>query len=494
MRLRAGCWIWVLALAACRVDAGPPRVAASKAPLAASAVPSPHASAKATGPAMLLKPADRAATTLQGAIAVEAGYIVAQGGGNIVAQGGGNILAAGKLITNDGGSLITNDGGSLITNDDGSIVAQLGGNIVAQGGGNVAAGAGLIATDGVTIVAQGGGNIVAQGGGNTVAQGGGNIVAQGGGNYHLAAAASTALLPAAGMAVGAYSITQGQYVPVGVDAKGAPVYTVYSNLQGGYELYVPADAGSVMVVANVPGARDHRMAFNLINGAGDRLDEDTAMVTKLLRQLMFRRFQVYLSQGAAAAPVQLNNDAEKAFVALTGTFIPDLQAAGAKLSGRPQADLERIAQRAADLVLPDGKVLKDAAAGPMQTITAVVRQVREGAPAYLTDPRLAKLLLEAEAATKEMGVVNHITVPFDFALPAFRKPADLTDFMVRGLYGPNYNPLSLLKDRLLVELGFTAQQHTELAAAEQGLLLVVGNGIAGDPELRRRVKLALENP
>jgi hypothetical protein len=477
-----------LALAACRVEGGVPRVTPSKAPVAAASVHAASPTPGVAGPVRLAKPAS-ASTTLAGAIVVDAGYIVAQGGGNIVAQGGGNVVTAGPLNTNDGGSLITNDGGSMTGGNGGTtIVAQGGGNIVAQGGGNLITndGAGVVASDGVTIVAQGGGN----------------IVAQGGGNYRLAAApAPGTQLPAAGMAVGAYSLTSGRYVPVGVDKAGKPVYTVYSNLQGAYELYVPADAGNVLVVANVPGSRDHRLAFDLLDGAGDRLDEDTAMVTKLLRQLMYGRFQVYIAQAGADGPVQLNSDLDRAFASVTGDFLPRLREAGKRLNGADLASRARHVQRMADLVLPDARALADVA-GPVATIRQVMGQLRERAPGFYAGARLAPLVQEARAATdafnqtllaSQPGVATPYVVPFGFTADGFKKPSDLADFMVRALYSPNAAPLSQLKDGLLRDAGVTDELQAALRTAELGLMVAVGNRLA-DEQARAAVLAALDAP
>jgi hypothetical protein len=492
MRRRELGFLVGFALTACHVDAAP-RVAASKAPTA-----SPTATAKpaTTAPLvanLLAKPAGQATRTLTGTIAVDPAYIVAQGAGNVVAQGGGNLLAAGALVSNDGGSLINNggstlinnggstlinNGGSTLINNGGStIVAQGAGNVVAQGAGNLSAGAGVLATDGVTIVAQGAAS------------------------RRVLADAPAGPLPAAGMAVGAYSLSTGQYVPLGVDAKGQPVYTVFSNLKGAYEVYVPEAAGNVLIVANVPGQRDHRMAFNLLDGAGPRIDEDTAMVTKLLRQLMYGRFQIYIAQANNAKPTEANTDLDRAFLAATGDFVPRLRELGKTLAQGDRARRDRVVQRMADLVLPDAQGLAGLEQ-PVDTVKQVITQVRQQAPGYYATAKLAALLDAVRGETEafnqtllatQAGVAEPYTVPFGFEVKSFATPQDLPDFMVRQLYNATATGLPALKDQLLQDVGVTADQLAALHQAELALMVAAGQPLL-DEQGRAKVFAAAEAP
>jgi hypothetical protein len=515
MKVRRVGWLVLLTLAACRLAPGAPHVAASHAPtVATNAKTSPGASA-APKANLLLKPTGQT-TTLTGTIAVDGGYIVSQGAGNIVSQGAGNIVSqgagnivsqgagnivsqgagnivsqgagnivsqgAGNIVAAGAGNLITNDGGSLISNDGGSIVAQGAGNIIAGGSGGAAA----FATDGITVLPAG---IVSQGAGNIVSQGAGNIVSQGAGNYRLAAAAdSHEQLLAAGMAVSAFSLSRHAYVPVGADAAGRPVYTVYSNLKGGYEIYPPGNASDVVVVAAVPGATDRRLSYNLLDHVADHVDEDTAMVTKLLRGLMYQRFLIYIIQGNDNTPTEFG-DGDALFVQLTGDFIPRIRAAGRKLAGADPAVQRAVALKMGDVLLEGG--LPDGSQGPVKTFIEVMRQVRDGdashGPAYLTSDALKALVARAHDETS----LFDRRLPFDFG--EFRKPADLGDFLVRGLYGPNIAPLNQLVDQLLIDRGASEQLRKDLETARQAFIVALAQRML-DPDLQAKVLAQVELP
>jgi hypothetical protein len=239
----------------------------------------------------LVKPA--AASTLSGRIVVDPSYILASKLGN--------------LITNDGGGLITNDGGGLITNDGASIVASGGGNVVAQGAGNVAVGGQIVAQGAGNVIVPGaaGGQIVATGGGNVlpagiVAQGAGNIVSQGAGNYRLAATSDVPPLPAAGFPLSVVSLDTQRYLPLGKDASGQDVYTIYTNAKGEYEVYLPADQqANILVVTAVPNARDERLLYSLVapppaTKPQATLDNDSNLASLYVRQAFTERLKQIL--------------------------------------------------------------------------------------------------------------------------------------------------------------------------------------------------------
>jgi hypothetical protein len=234
-----------------------------------------------------LRPPAGDASVLKGVARLDASYIVAAGAGNIISGNGSAIVAAG--------------GGNIISGNGSAVLANAGGQIVASGAGNVISG------NGSAIISGNGSAIVAQGGGNIVASGAGNIVASGAGNRRLLAAGDDARVPVAGMPLGVYSLTDHQPVPVGVDKDGKPVYTVYTNQAGGFELYLPKEkAGNVLVVAQVkPEATDPRLAYGFVaeSGTGEELslDEDTAVLTTYFR----RGLGPFLAQG------MLENDVEK---------------------------------------------------------------------------------------------------------------------------------------------------------------------------------------
>ncbi|MDB5100972.1 MAG: hypothetical protein JWM80_5393, partial [Cyanobacteria bacterium RYN_339] len=295
------------AMAACRAPAGTdPKPAKSALP----STPATATPAKPTG-AAFLKPLPGKAAKLAGQVYVDAlyattaggatrlqdaaggvlgaggaqfignagGTAVAQGGnglitndggslmagGQIVAQGGGNVIVPAGLITNDGGSLITNDGGSLITNDGGSLITNDGGSLITNDGGS------LITNDGAGIVAQGGGNLARPGG------------------YQLAEAPAGAApafgdaWPAAGMWLSVVDQRTGLTVPLGQDAQGKNVYTVYTNAEGKYDVSVDAQVEPyARVVVRAPGRVDRRMVVSGVSASG-RVDDDTRAVDAFMR-------------------------------------------------------------------------------------------------------------------------------------------------------------------------------------------------------------------
>ena len=88
------------------------------------------------------------------------------------------------------------------------------------------------------------------------------------------------------MIVSVADLRTGKPVALGTDQAGKPVYEVYSNAKGAFELYVPADlAGTVRVDARVPGATDPRLTYAVLvppGGQPAKIDEDTALVTRFL--------------------------------------------------------------------------------------------------------------------------------------------------------------------------------------------------------------------
>jgi hypothetical protein len=186
------------------------------------------------------------------------------------------------LVKIDPSYLLSNNGGSLISNNSGAVLAV---GDTRLGSGN------LVSNNGDGVIANNAGNIVASGNGGVMARRQVLAAPEGG----------TALVPAAGMAVSVRSLRTGQRVPVGVNGQGEPVYTVYSNLAGGFELFIPAaEAGNVLIESAVPGAQDPRLAYDALaaTGAGvDQIvDDDTSVGAAMFRQAMVRRLYDFLVQ------------------------------------------------------------------------------------------------------------------------------------------------------------------------------------------------------
>ncbi|MDB5099870.1 MAG: hypothetical protein JWM80_4291 [Cyanobacteria bacterium RYN_339] len=230
-----------LAIAACdagRVVTPPKRTSAPTTVAAASATPAAGptvaASPVASGPATLRKP-DGQFTTLSGTITVDPTYMVATGAGKIVASGAGNIVASGA------------------------------GNIVASGAGNIISG------NGSAAIAR----------------------------SRRVLATEDGALPASGMEISVLDLASDEPLALGKDPAGQDVYTVLSDAAGGYEVYLPPEvASNVLVVARVTGKDDPRLAYDVATtpGAKVTLDEDSALLTRFIRQTYASAMQTVLKR------------------------------------------------------------------------------------------------------------------------------------------------------------------------------------------------------
>jgi hypothetical protein len=264
-----------LGLAACHAPVVAPKpspkagkavtVEATPAAPAAKATPTP-----APSPLAALQPPAGSYVALSGTVKVDAGYLVGNNAGNLV---GDNRLAVGDatILANNAGNLVASrEGGSARSNADGSFVAAGNAGIVANNGG------GLISDHGGGIVANNGGGIIAN---------------HGSGRRLLALPAAGTLLPAGGLVVSAVSLRDHQYVPLGADAAGQPVYAIYSDAAGGYKLYLPqALEGNVAVVAGVPQSADARLVYNAIApiqaNTTAPVDDDAAATARMIRRAL----------------------------------------------------------------------------------------------------------------------------------------------------------------------------------------------------------------
>ena len=287
---------------------------------------------------------------------------MAVAGGPLIHQDGAGIIGqdAAGLIGHDGASVISQGGGNVISQGGGNVVSQGAGNVIASGGGN------LIPSDGASVIASGGGNLaddqttfVASGAG-LIGHDGASVIAQGAGNYRVLAADEVPVgtrLPAAGMLVSVVSLADGRYLPVGVDGTGQPVYAVYSDLAGGYKLYLdPATQGNVLVVASAPGVTDRFRAANLVVPPTDddhqAINADTNLATRYLRRALYSLLLRFVQEPELALETTCN---EPPTVTLTrtvlGSFLVDVGhvAQDNQLACRP--DVGRLIQNAADYLL-----------------------------------------------------------------------------------------------------------------------------------------------
>ena len=526
----------VLALGACQAPgANGPATNASKAPAkAAPAKPSPRpataASASAAPPIVLdlLKAPEGATQTLTGTLRVDAAYLVAAGGGNVLSHNGAQIVAAG------GGNMVAAGAGNLVAAGGGNIVAAGAGNIVAAGGGN------LVAAGGGNIVAAGGGNIVAAGGLNMVAAGAGNMVAAGAGNYGLLdavvpaprfalAQATTApariragdQLPAVGMLVSVVSLTTRKYLPLGVNAKGEPIYSVYSNSAGGYEAFLPpGEERNVLVVANVPGRGDGRLIYNTFSArtavATQDVDEDTAVGTRYLRRCFVGRLTEIILAPDVADTLEIatgDPNLNETVKPLLGPMIDRFRALAAAKGIGPGSDravATAFARAVVDATLASmaldeieiSPLTAKQWAGPPNTkalpvFGAVMKLLRERAEAYLRDPadpsRYAARIDAAFLKAVNDSALGGPPPPLLAPDRAIAKPTDLNDFVIDEFLAINrrqiFRPIFTLLTRLESEdparqaelLPANEAKVKELESAASSVVTAVVFALAEDP-------------
>jgi hypothetical protein len=294
----------ILALAACRAPvsttpsrSGTPRVTETPTVLATGSKGVPASSTPAAS-ATPGKPADPLLHEprgdfhrLRGAITLDTSYLLSSGLGALISNNGSTVVVpgGGQLVTaGSSGSLISNNGGAIISDNGGGLLVDGGGGLLAGASGNAIPLDADARTGGEALAASNGSFLAA---GALVSNNGSGIVGKT--KYRTLQATDATPRVAAGMRVSAVSLRTHQYVPLGVDAAGQPVYSIYSNLKGEYEVYLPtAEEGNVVLVAGVPGSEDARLVYNAFTpaqtAAAVPMDEDTAAATRTVRQVFTR--------------------------------------------------------------------------------------------------------------------------------------------------------------------------------------------------------------
>ena len=285
----------LLALTSCQgVAPGKPGVGASAAPRpSAKAVKpgGPVGAAAITAPATVLRPPQGPAASLSGQVLVDERYATSQGG-------------ASRLVGADGATLVGMDGATLVA----------GGRIAAAGAGNIVVPAALVGAEGALLIGADGASLIGADGASLIGADGASLIGADGASLGAGSPAGYALAqapaafgeqrPAAGMWVSVVDARTGLTVPLGTDAAGGAVHTVYTDAEGRFTVNIdPALKAHVRVVARAPGRRDPRLVLNVITAAGAeerRIDETEASVTRLLRTVAANRMEGYLGLNADA--------------------------------------------------------------------------------------------------------------------------------------------------------------------------------------------------
>lgn len=490
----------VLALAACTAG-GPtrPTKAGATAQPQRPRVTSPKP--VATGVARLARPV-AGTTALRGRVLLEAAYALARGG-TLLPRGDAQaaaVAAAGTRLDAASGRLLSDQGGML--------VSDAGGNVVVPGGAGLAPDLG----DGTLLA---GGALISDAAGSLLGNNSAGLVANG------AATASFALaqggpeagteLPVAGMLVSVVSLADRRYLPLGLDAAGNPVYAVYSNVAGEFEVHVPDDAPTnLLVVASAAGERDRRLSLNVVvsdRANAAQVDELGRLVTRYVRRAFTGKLAAMLRDPEFAKTLTLVEPSltDRSRGELTA-FI-DRIAGLARAAGLPadadDARLNRAAQRLVDLVLADLDL------ATLQIVPADVARW-EGLPPQpvlagyrktlgdILAGAAAKLRAEPGFFTQDYlaNVVNAPRNDSEGSQPigdwsgAIRTPGDVGEFLlVEYFAGVRANvaaPFRRLSTTLYGALdpGADAQRHLEQAMDAEELLY--GAGMQATVSLARR--------
>lgn len=431
--------------------------AVAAAPSAAAPKPSPQAS----GP--LVKPSG-AFRALNGAVQLDATYVLAQGAGLVSKVKEASIIRLGDsaLIANNSGNLISDNGGGLISDNGGGLISDNGAGLISDNGG------GILANNGGNIVANNGGNLTSKVkfglldvGASTPAS-----LPPGATQYGLA-------LPAAGMAVGVQDLTTGKLVPIGQDAAGHPAYVLVTNATGTFTAFVPQTTSTaVRIVAAPREGTDPRLRTALLTSKLDQtaaLDDDTAQVAAIVRDSLSTTFERLLTA---------SNDETETEIGFLGALDPTLKSPvrsgtatvkqamlDAHVDKLPAAQQRAIANRMADIALARVQLetVMSMATDPLTalgfpesthtelsdgpkpavsdlqellgTIRAQVGQVMSSEAAQGQDPTA---YFAAKSYIQDAEARDHVKYEI-------RKPSDFDDFIVHGtLANPNLDgPTSL---------------------------------------------------
>lgn len=502
-----------LALSACQVTAvvpepakpAAPRTQASASPRATpapAATPSVVPLAVVTpavapsglalvAPPKLLRPTGSVAV-LAGSVVVDARFAIAQGGATLLTDAGTTLVAVA------GASVLSHNGGQVLSHNGGQVLSHNGSLVVAAGDGNVIvpAGAGLVAAGGMN------------------SQNGGGLVAAGGLNYGLLQAAASAEpqpapgteLPAAGMIVSIVDLRSGKQIALGQDAAGKPVYEVYTNAKGAFELYVPAELqGTVRVDARVPGASDPRLAYAVLVPPGGQpatIDEDTALVTRFLidswrgrmTQLMVKLVQDppladdAILKGLYAGAGDENLIAIQAVLgpllgelrtALKGAGLKDAVAidkAAARVAGAVLGHADLPGVRSRPILVPGITVNEDPVLDVFKAIVAVARE------------KAAAQMASAEQAGGSAAFLR--SLPFQAAAGRILRPVDVPAYVVAEALSdeqdiqklaavPYFQALGISKSEAL-NLFYQLYAANSAAAEHFAYLLVSDPGVKAD--------------
>jgi hypothetical protein len=400
--LRSTLPVVLLALAACG-PVTPPSMKAGKTPRPVSAAAkSPSPSPTATpAPALLARPAGDV-KVVTGVVRIDASYAVGAAGARLISNNGGTAVAAGgALVSNNTGNLISEHGGSLISDTGGSIISDTGGS------------------------------------------------------YRLAEQPTPGqgeVLPAAGLVVAVRDLASGQLLSLGSGPGGKPVYEVLTNAAGGFELYVPANAGSLLLESRFPAASgkaaDPRLQYDLLSDAPTQalvIDEDTAQVSRYARNTWKSTVTKFVLTDNEDGTVRDLDNNDNPLAPQVNAFVKEFHAEAVRvgLDKAPAAEVDALAGRIADTLIarvPLSQIVLSKAVWPSWTgpeepaipaLVDVLRRCREATNAKLAaDPGFfdkQDFLIQANKQQAGLGLP-----PYEI-----RKSTDLNELVMEEYLAKN---------------------------------------------------------
>jgi hypothetical protein len=248
------------------------------------------------------------------------------------------------------------------------------------------------------------------------------------------------------MLIRATDLATHQPVPLGVDGAGQPVYAVYTNLNGAFQIYVPAsEQGNLLLSAEVPGVDDARLSYQAVAPAKPTpalpIDEDANVTTHYVREGLIGRMVQMMTQepGETLCLLAANGNLSDALKGVIAKTVTDVHAAAAA-AGITAKDNTRLAvwalaARCADAII---------AQTDLESITLGNGNINWGTepnegPEPALDAMNEVLAAAREAAAKQLASNPRYFDTFPYLQAAnacdpgryqVLKPADLSSFMV----------------------------------------------------------------
>ncbi len=295
--------------------------------------------------------------------------LIGDAGSGVISNHGASIAVGGARVVD--GRLVSNNSGSVIAEGAGNAIASFtGGRATALDDGTLLAGGALIGDAGSGLIGNNSGGLIGNNSGGLIGDAGSGLIGKTkyqAPRYSLAQATSGVgvALPAAGMLVGVVSLDTWEYLPLGQDASGKPVYAVYSDANGRFAVHVPeAKKDNVLVVTTVPGSRDPRGTYDFVatdRSAENAVDDLGRMVARYIRRTFTGRLAdtikapevtlLLLDREATLGGDPSKPDSAKGAVKVMVDLLVSLGAETGVGPDTPDDVLNRKAQRLIDLAL-----------------------------------------------------------------------------------------------------------------------------------------------